>query len=103
MSLKTKATLHEGWNSGPTMGGQEPKRGGTLQKLPRSCQALEGIRCLLQQLSVQISINLATTLLCLISVDTAFQCIATKNKNPRPRARIVSLLLFYPTVTNLSK
>ena len=92
---------HEGQNSGLTQGGEggkEPEGGETPQKLPRSSQASEGSRRWLQQRSVQISINLAKTLQCLISVDTAFRCLATKNKDKtynEDRSR------YFPTIANL--
>ena len=92
---------HEGGNSGLTLGGKKPVEVGRLQEIPRSSQASNGSRHWLQQCSVQISINLASTLRRLISVDTAFQNLATKNKNPRPRTRIAPLLLSNPTVANL--
>ena len=67
------AVMSQEWEQRPDPEGVKPEGGGRYSKFPRSSQALEGSRHRLQQRSVQISINLASTLRCLISVVTAIE------------------------------
>ena len=75
----------------PNPGGTKREGEGCYKKIHRTSQASEGSRCWLQQRSVQISINLASTLWCLISV-TLLSEPCHEEQEPRTRTRIVIVI-----------
>ena len=91
---------HEGGKSGPTLGGKEPRGGGSHKNSPDLAKPQRAADIDWNNALCRLSINLATTLQRLISIDTTFGSLSHRT-SAQTLDEDRSKQLFNPTFANL--